>query len=198
MAGSFEWPRLEALRTSSEDLRESDELSSAAAMPTSSSLEMPRKVRDLWLEKRGEKPPADLSDLLPVMLGCWTEPFNRLWFEQLTGRRVSNHGEVRTCGVHKWRRATLDGVIKASGTVWEAKHTSAFAKPDEVLQRYMPQLQHNLAVTGHQQACLSVIFGNHKFEVFEIAADWLYQSRAPGGRGALLGLRADAAGACCR
>jgi len=32
-----------------------------------------------------------------------------------------------------------------------------------------------MAVTGYQQAALSVIFGNHKFEVFEIAADWLYQ-----------------------
>ena len=39
----------------------------------------------------------------------------------------------------------------------------------------MPQLQHNMAVTGYQQATLSVIFGNHKFEIFEIAADWLYQ-----------------------
>ena len=59
--------------------------------------------------------------------------------------------------------------------MWEAKHTSAFAKPDEVLERYMPQLQHNMAVTGYQQATLSVIFGNHKYEIFEIAGDWLYQ-----------------------
>ena len=149
--------------------------SSAEAMPTSSSRVMRRRSRDLWLEKRGHKEPADLSEVLPVLLGCWTEPFNRQWFEQLTGRRVSNAGEVRVCGVNSWRRATLDGIIKATGTVFEAKHTSAFAKPDEVLERYMPQLQHNMAVTGHQQAALSVIFGNHKFEVFEIAADWLYQ-----------------------
>jgi hypothetical protein len=39
-----------------------------------------------------------------------------------------------------------------TGTVFEAKHTSAFAKSDEVLERYMPQLQHNMAVTGYQQA----------------------------------------------
>jgi predicted phage-related endonuclease len=79
------------------------------------------------------------------------------------------------CGVNSWRRATLDGIIEATGTVWEAKHTSAFAKAEEVLERYMPQLQHNMAVTGYQQAVLSVIFGNHKYEVFEVAADWLYQ-----------------------
>ena len=59
--------------------------------------------------------------------------------------------------------------------MWEAKHTSAFAKPEEVLDRYMPQLQHNMAVVGAESAVLSVIFGNHKFEIFDVAADWLYQ-----------------------
>ena len=71
------------------------------------------------------------------------------------------------------RRST--GVIKATGTVWEAKHTSAFAKADEVLERYMPSSSttSRLPVISRR---LSVIFGNHKFEVFEIAADWLYQT----------------------
>jgi hypothetical protein len=50
--------------------------------------------------------------------------------------------------------------------VFEAKHTSAFAKPDEVLERYMPQLQHNVVI-GAERALLSVIFGNHKWEVCE-------------------------------
>ena len=113
----------------------------------------------------------------------------------LTGRRGHNAGEVRVCGVHKWRRCTLDGVIEATGAVWEAKHTSAFAKPEEVLERYMPQLQHNMAVTGYQQAALSVIFGNHKFEMFEIAADWLYQIELLEAEAAVLGLRADRRGA---
>jgi hypothetical protein len=44
-----------------------------------------------------------------------------------------------------------------------------------VLERYMPQLQHNMAVARVERAVLSVIFGNHRFEVFEIASDWLYQ-----------------------
>ena len=135
----------------------------------------PERVRDPWLEKRGEKAPADLSDHLPVALGCWTECFNRQWFEALTERRVSRVGEIVACRVHSWRRATIDGAVATTGTLWEAKHTNAFASSDEVLERYMPQLQHNMAVTGYQRAALSVIFGNHKFEIFEIAADWLYQ-----------------------
>ena len=169
-----DWPTLCELRSRPEDVDERRQFigGSDANIILSGDAQ---KVTDLWLEKRGHKEPADLSEVLPVLLGCWTEPFNRQWFEQLTGRRVSNAGEVRVCGVNSWRRASLDGIIKATGTVFEAKHTSAFAKPDELLERYMPQLQHNMAVTGHQQAALSVIFGNHKFEVFEIAADWLYQ-----------------------
>ena len=39
----------------------------------------------------------------------------------------------------------------------------------------MPQLQHNMAVCGAERAMLSVIFGNHKYEMFEVASDWLYQ-----------------------
>jgi len=66
-----------------------------------------------------------------------------------------------------------DGFVPALGAVWEAKHTSAFVAADDVVARYMPQLQHNMAVVGSERAVLSVIFGNSKWEVFEIAADWM-------------------------
>ena len=59
--------------------------------------------------------------------------------------------------------------------MWEAKHTSAFSSVDDVVERYMPQLQHNMAVMRVDRAVLSVIFGNHKYEVIEVASDWLYQ-----------------------
>jgi len=133
------------------------------------------KVVRLWREKRGEAEPEDLSRVLPVMLGCWTEAFNRQWFEQLAGERVGSIGEHVACARRSWRRCTLDGVVEGSGALWEAKHTSAFARSDEVLERYMPQLQHNMAVTGRERAVLSVIFGNHKYEMIEVASDWLYQ-----------------------
>jgi predicted phage-related endonuclease len=168
------WPRLAQLRSSDDDAEARRRFIGGSDANIIFSCD-PGKLLDLWLEKRGEKEPADLLDYLPVQLGCWTEPFNRQWFEQLTGRRVNRLGERMVCRVHCWRRATLDGVIASPGAVWEAKHTSAFAKSDELLERYMPQLQHNMAVTGYQQAALSVIFGNHKYEIFEIASDWLYQ-----------------------
>ena len=135
----------------------------------------PERILRLWREKRGEEEPEDLSSSLPVMLGCWTEAFNRQWFERLSGETVREVGQSLVCAQHSWRRCTLDGVVESSGAVWEAKHTSAFAKSEEVLERYMPQLQHNMAVAGAERAILSVIFGNHKYEMIEIASDWLYQ-----------------------
>ncbi len=135
----------------------------------------PERVLRLWREKRGEEMPEDLSGNLAVMLGCWSEAFNRQWFEQAMGHRVSRVGERVTCSAHPWRSATLDGYVASNGAVWEAKHTNAFTKPEEALARYMPQLQHNMAVALCDRAVLSVIFGNAKWEVFEVAADWLYQ-----------------------
>jgi predicted phage-related endonuclease len=133
------------------------------------------RIISLWEEKRGIREESDLSANLPVALGCWTEPFNRQWYEKLTNQKIDGIGVSITCSTYPWRRCTLDGFVSDSGSIWEAKHTSAFAKPEEILERYMPQLQHNMAVSKSERAILSVIFGNHKFEIFEVAADWLYQ-----------------------
>ena len=113
--------------------------------------------------------------MLAVMLGCWTEEFNRQWFEKLSRQSVGRVGEALCCPRHDWRRCTLDGFVEDVPAVFEAKHTNAFATSEEVVARYMPQLQHNMAVAGVERAFLSVIFGNHKYEVIEVAADWLYQ-----------------------
>jgi hypothetical protein len=133
------------------------------------------RIARLWREKRGDVEAEDLSSILAVMLGSWTEAFNRQWYERDCGLVINRVGEVGVCEHHAWRRCTLDGFVAAKNAVFEAKHVSAFAKPDEVLERYMPQLQHNMAVTRSQRGLLSVIFGNHKWEVYDVPSDWLYQ-----------------------
>lgn len=64
-----------------------------------------------------------------------------------------------------------------SKPVFEAKHVSAFAKEEEVFNRYYPQLQHCMKVTGASKAYLSVFFGTMKHQVFEVQADPLYQAQ---------------------
>lgn len=168
------WPRLDALGLSAVAVAGRVESIGGSDANTILSGSAERILR-LWREKRGEENPEDLSDKLPVMLGCWTEAFNRQWYEKLSGERVSRISQHLRCPVRSWRTATLDGFVDAKHAIWEAKHTSPFVKSEELLARYMPQLQHNMAVAGCEVALLSVLFGNSKWEVYEVAADWMYQ-----------------------
>lgn len=170
----LDWPMLDQLRLGEQEAAERRLGIGGSDANVILSGERERVIA-LWRQKRGEQPPPDLSASLPVMLGCWTEPFNRVWFERVSGLAVEQSASVLVCRDNPWRRCTLDGVVSGSGAIWEAKHTSAFAKSDEVLERYMPQLQHNMAVARCERAYLSVLFGNHKFEIIEVAADWMYQ-----------------------
>lgn len=133
------------------------------------------RIIALWQEKRGEKEPDDLSDVLPVQMGSFTEPFNAYWFEKTTGKAVTHCGEERTHPDHPKMTCTLDGIVydlvNAVPSVWEAKHVSAYAKEEEVRERYMPQLHHNMMCTGTKKAYLSVFFGTMKHVVFEVEFD---------------------------
>lgn len=137
----------------------------------------PQALIRLWQEKRGEAEGEDLSGVLQVQLGCWTETFNRQWFTKQTGHAVEEAGRTLRCPENPWRGASLDGFVPSLDAIWEAKHTSAFAKSEEILARYMPQLQHNMAVRGVNKAVLSVIYGNHKWETVTVDADWMYQEQ---------------------
>jgi predicted phage-related endonuclease len=135
------------------------------------------RINRLWLVKRRLAEDEDLSDVLQVQLGSWTEPFNRAWFSKQTGREVDCVGEERASIDHDFMAATLDGMTDNGRTLFEAKHTSAFGKVDEVLARYMPQLHHNMIVCGVSRAVLSVIFGNHKWEAFDVQFDEGYAAQ---------------------
>ena len=171
---AFGWPHLGALKLSAErlDARNRGIGGSDANIILSGDSE---RVLRLWQEKRGEAEPEDLSGRLAVALGCWTEEFNRQWYEKLSGNPVVEAGAHLTCSQFRWRKCTLDGVVAGRGAIFEAKHTNSFVKPEDLLERYMPQLQHNMAVAKADRAVLSVIFGNARYEMFEVAADWLYQ-----------------------
>src|SRR5574340_1019565 len=131
------------------------------------------RILRLWQEKRGEIEPEDLSDVLPVQMGSFTEPFNRLWFEKRTGLEVIDAGREVLSIDNPFMACTLDGMVTEDGEtmVWEAKHVSAFAKPDEIKARYLPQLTHNMIVTGAEQAILSVFYGTLKYEFYRFDLD---------------------------
>jgi hypothetical protein len=78
--------------------------------------------------------------------------------------------------------ATLDGKCMGGEAVWEAKHTGGYdfgAKAkrsiDTVRDLYMPQLQHNMMVTGLTRSVISVFFDNNAHDWCGVDADPFYQ-----------------------
>ncbi len=67
----------------------------------------------LWEDKTGRREPEDLSGILPVAMGSWTEPLNRHWFTLQTGIEVTTEGCNHLVHPdHPWMRANLDGIIR--------------------------------------------------------------------------------------
>jgi putative phage-type endonuclease len=126
---------------------------------------------DLWAVKTGRQDPPDLSDVLAVQMGTWTEPLNLYWFGKVTGKDVATGFQPVVSSQHPFMRANLDGWCEADVAVFEAKHVSAWDKPDNVVSRYYPQLQHLMCVTETGVAYLSVFYGNNKHEWYAVERD---------------------------
>jgi hypothetical protein len=114
----------------------------------------------LWREKRGELEPEDLSANLIVQLGQ----------NLIDVQRQIRHPALR------WMAATLDGRVEATGAVFESKFMLPWSfSEDAAVQKYMPQLQHNMWVVAARSAVLSVITGGGKWIEITTHADPLYQ-----------------------
>jgi predicted phage-related endonuclease len=131
----------------------------------------------LWREKRGEVAEVDLSDILIVQLGLVTEDLNRRWYELNSGHRIS---DIQRHAIHRtipYMAATLDGLVKETGAVFEAKFMLPWSFSEEgAAEKHMAQLQHNMLVAGTQKSVLSIINGGGKWIEISIAADPIYQT----------------------
>jgi predicted phage-related endonuclease len=135
-----------------------------------------RALFRLWREKRGESEPEDLCGNLVVQLGLVTEPLNRLWYERNTGRSITDVQRRIRHPVNRWMGATLDGMVEATGAVFEAKFMLPWSFSEEAAaEKHMAQLQHNMWVTNAKTSALSVITGGGKWVEIAIPADALYQ-----------------------
>jgi predicted phage-related endonuclease len=130
----------------------------------------------LWREKRGEVESEDLTGNLIVQLGVVTEELNRRWYEANTGQVITDIQRRIRHPVLRWMGATLDGRVKGSEAVFEAKFMLPWSFSEEAaVQKYMPQLQHNMWVVASRSAVLSVITGGGKWVEIKTYADPLYQ-----------------------
>ena len=136
-----------------------------------------KTLHRLWREKRGEEAPLDLSGVLIVQLGLVTEDLNRRWYELNSGHRIS---DIQRHAIHRtlpWMAATLDGLVKETGAVFEAKFMLPWSFSEEgVAEKHMAQLQHNMLVADTKKSVLSIINGGGKWIEISIEADPIYQT----------------------
>lgn len=156
--------------------------------------------RAVWREKMGLAEPEDLSGVLAVQMGSYTEPFNLAWCERATGRSITYYSanrycyaawlgltgdKGRTCSMdelqvskdYPFMAANLDGMTttpQGHRCVIDAKHVG---KSDEqMLLRYTPGMVHQATVMGCDWWALSVLIGNSKHEVIYQQVDPIYQA----------------------
>ena len=150
----------------------------------------------LWKEKRGEIEPEDLSGKLLVQFGCATEDLNRRWFERETGRTLRQIQRFVRHPRIDWMGATLDGLVEEETAVFEAKFMLPWAFTEEsAAEKHMPQLQHNMVVTGTRKAYLSILDRRRQVGVDRGGGRSGLPDRARAGGADLLALRADRRGA---
>jgi len=131
----------------------------------------------LWKEKRGEADSPDLSGVLAVQLGRVTEDLNRIWYERQSGRRVRDIQRHVRHSLNPWMGATLDGIVDGVEAVFESKFMLPWSFSEEAaVEKYMPQLQHNMWVTQLRSAVLSIITGGGKWVEITVPVDPLYLS----------------------
>jgi predicted phage-related endonuclease len=137
----------------------------------------------LWQNKTGAVPDEDLSDVFAVQLGVVTEELNLNWGERRTGAVIAHRGKAVVSKKHPFLRCTLDGFDVENKTVWQAKHVNGFSKIDEIRAKYVPQVTHEMIVTGCRKAILSVIIGTTEpvFEMVDLdtafASQYIEQAR---------------------
>jgi predicted phage-related endonuclease len=130
----------------------------------------------LWQEKRGEVESEDLSGNLIVQLGVVTEDLNRHWYERNTGQAIKGVQRRIRHPVNRWMGATLDGMVQATGAIFEAKFMLPWSFSEEgAAEKHMAQLQHGMWVVNAKAAALSIITGGGKWVEIALYADPLYQ-----------------------
>ena len=137
--------------------------------------------KKLYQLKKGLIDDEDLSFVLPVQMGIYTEDFNREWFTAHTDLPVQEVDSTMKHKKHDFMLANLDGFVlnenlKPMG-VFEAKHVHAFTKDDTILEKYYAQIQHYMIVSNLPQAWLSILFGNNKWKSFHVQADKKFQKK---------------------
>jgi len=150
-----------------------------------------RSAYELALEKMGEIPPVDPSDVEAIEWGHKLEPIIIQTFGERTGRLVRPSGQLLRSREHPWAQCTLDAwtlepsevellsieEVAANKARWqplEAKTHSAYQIADwadGAPEPYFIQVQHQLLVTGASRGAIACLIGGARFVWQDIPRD---------------------------
>ena len=120
----------------------------------------------LWLEKREEVEPEDLSENEYVYWGNVLEQAVADRFCELTGKKVQRRGLLQS-EEYPFMLASVDRMVVGENAGLECKTANGFAgkqwEDDEVPDAYYIQCQHYMAVTGCERWYIAVLIGGNKF-----------------------------------
>ncbi len=128
---------------------------------------MAGRWREVWCEKTGRAEPPSLDMVPAVQIGVATEALHPRFYSHRTGiecrpagERSFVHPEHEFLVAHldflTWYAIPSDPEVPAD-TILEAKFHAGLKSDEELAQRYFWQLQHQMFVTGHRRAVLSVL-----------------------------------------
>jgi putative phage-type endonuclease len=115
-------------------------------------------IMQLYKEMIGEDEPENLDHVWPVRLGAATESLNLDWFEMKNGQ-LTSRGSVLSHKHYAWAAATLDAWSMDLKCPVEAKHVGGREPLEVIIERYQPQMQWQMEITGAKQCALTVIMG---------------------------------------
>lgn len=136
--------------------------------------------------KTGVKQEENIAFALAPMLGIYLEPFHRAWFEHTTKRVVHFDAKARQtyrltdadfCLAHIDGYELPHGAPKEEWVPWEGKALNGFTKWEQAVEKYMPQLQWIMFVTGRPNITFSCLLGNSSCVHDTIPADTAYQMK---------------------
>jgi predicted phage-related endonuclease len=149
----------------------------------------PAKLRELAEIIRGDRVHADISGELTVRCGHWFERLNLALFEERAaelgycqfGTRITRHGEVVRHPTVPHRHASLDGFLVgeagfSESAIVECKAAVGFQKVPDLIEKFYPQVQHNMDCCGVDLGYLSMTLGTYHYALQPIEFDPVYMA----------------------
>jgi len=140
-------------------------------------------IYQLWQIKTGQIEPPDLSNDPKVRAGTLLEPVAiNLYRMENPNLTIYHRQEMTKSATYPWAYAHLDFTIHNAGAEWipgEVKcsaegHSWGISGSDDIPDYYMPQVQHNLAVSNKPYMVVIALIGGWDLRSYQVARDQAY------------------------